>query len=62
MGILPPRWDQSHRDPQGISLYGSTSYDVQIVKIGPLVFAQLTLLSNPSKAIYALQLALQTLP
>jgi len=34
-------------DPQKAPPCTNTSYDVEIVKIGPLVFAQLTLLPNP---------------
>jgi len=38
---------QPSRTPKSNSLLKNTLYDVQIVKIGPLVFAQLTLLFNP---------------
>ena len=33
--------------PKSTSLHRNKSYDIQIVKIGPTIFAQLTLLANP---------------
>jgi len=44
----PISGDQPHRDLQKApSLRRNTSYDVHIIKIGPPVFAQLTLFPNP---------------
>jgi len=42
---------QSSQPPKGNSLCKNTSYDIQIVKFGPTIFAQLTLLSNPENPV-----------
>jgi len=36
--------------PKGTSFQGNMSYDIQIVKIGPLIFTQLILLHNPQNS------------
>ena len=47
LGDLTPKWGAvTSRTPEGISLCRNTSLDIQTAKIGPSVFAQLTILSN----------------
>jgi len=46
-GDLTVHGQQYQRHPEKAYPSGQTSYDVQIVKIGPPVLAQLTLLPNP---------------
>jgi len=39
---------QSLQTPKGNSLHKNASYDVQIIKIGPSIFAQLMIYPNPN--------------
>jgi len=59
LGIIPRNGEQPYRDRQRAPpSVENTSYDVQIVTIGPTVSAQLTLLFNPQWAIHCLKVPL----